>query len=142
MVPGQSGEVVGEIGETDLCPRPDDADGANDEAEAVLLGSEDVLDARADAGPIGIASGNLGWHRLAAWLLVLELGAQAPPRQQDQVRLGSVGAIRLDGSRRVLAVEHLAELRAVMGGGMGHGVASDEAIFAVDANMCRSLDLI
>ena len=34
-----------------------------------------------------------------------------------------------------LAVEHLAELRAVMGGGMGHGVASDEAIFAVDADM-------
>src|SRR5215472_18544223 len=69
------------------------------------------------------------WHCLwrcwaAAWLLVLELGAQAPPRQQDQVRLGSVGAIRPDRSRRVLAVEHLAELRAIMGGGMGHGVAS------------------
>ena len=44
VVLGQSGEVIGEIGETDLCPRPDDADGANDEAEAVLLGSEDVLD--------------------------------------------------------------------------------------------------
>jgi len=40
----QPREIVGEIGETDLCPRPDDADGANDEAEAVLLGSEDVLD--------------------------------------------------------------------------------------------------
>jgi Transposase IS116/IS110/IS902 family len=59
---------------TDLCPRPDDADGANDEAEAVLLGSEDVLDVRADAGPHGIASGDVERHRLAAWLLVLELG--------------------------------------------------------------------
>ena len=33
-------QVVGEIGETDLCPRPDDADGANDEADAVLLAAK------------------------------------------------------------------------------------------------------
>ena len=44
VVSGRRGEVIGEIGETDLCPRPDDADGANDETEVVLLGSEDVLD--------------------------------------------------------------------------------------------------
>jgi hypothetical protein len=82
VVPGQPGEVGGKIAETYLCPRPDVADGANDEAEAVLLGSEDVLDVRADAGPRGIASGNIGRHRLTAGLLVLELGVQAPPRQQ------------------------------------------------------------
>src|SRR5215469_7256074 len=33
------------------------------------------------------------------------------------------------------AKTHLAELRPVMCGGMGHGVAYDEAIFEVDADM-------
>lgn len=79
----------------------------------MLLGSETWSMWERMLARLAFASGDVGRHRLAAWLLVLELGAQAPSRRQDQVRLGSIGAICSDGSRRVLAVEHLAELRAV-----------------------------
>jgi hypothetical protein len=65
----------------------------------------------------------------------LELGAQALPSEQEQIGLAPVGAIRPDGSGRVVAVESMAELRAIMGSGMGDCVAPDEAMLAVDADM-------
>jgi hypothetical protein len=52
LQPGESGEVVGEIGECDLGGRPRQADGADHQSEAALLGGEDVLDLGVNPCPL------------------------------------------------------------------------------------------
>ncbi len=49
--PGQAGEVVGQVGHADFHLGPRQADGAHEQRHAVLLGGENMLDARADPGP-------------------------------------------------------------------------------------------
>ncbi len=68
-------EVVGDVGEREFRLGPGDADGADEEAEAVLMG-EDMLDrsadrdlvalARAMFGGIGLPAGLRRWMRLTS----------------------------------------------------------------------------
>jgi hypothetical protein len=75
--PGQAGEVVGKVGETDFDAGACHADGAHNEPELAFLGGEDVLDARAHLGAGGIAAGDVRRRLPAARLFALELRFEA-----------------------------------------------------------------
>ncbi len=65
LEPGKALEVIGEVGHADLDPGTGDADGADEQAHAVLLPSEHVLDGRADSGALGIGPRDVLGHRPA-----------------------------------------------------------------------------
>src|SRR5580658_3373663 len=74
--PGQTGEVIGEIGEADFDAGAHHADSAHDKTEPAFLGRKDMLDARAHPGAGGVAAGDMGRHLTAPRLFALELRLQ------------------------------------------------------------------
>jgi hypothetical protein len=133
--PGQSGKVVGKIGEADFDAGADDADGAYDEPEPAFLGGEDMLDARAYPGAGGVAPGDVRRHLLASGFFALELRLQTMALEQGQIGRRTIGGVGPHLARSVVAVEHRAELAAVISRRVGDGVAPQETVFAVDADM-------
>lgn len=85
LQPSQPGEVVGEVGQRDLCRRPSETDGVDHQLEAAFLGGEHVLHLGADLRPGGVAASDVRRHRLAPGLRQLEL------RKQPAVFRGSPG---------------------------------------------------
>ena len=71
-MPDEAFEVVGEIGHADLDPRALDADGANEQAHAMLLRGEDMLDRRAHFRTGGVGPLAAGVHRLALGLTEMD----------------------------------------------------------------------
>src|SRR5215472_9191886 len=94
LEPRQSGEVIGQIGEGDFggCARL--ADGPDEQVKSSLLGREDMLDLGSHPRPGGVASADVGGHRLAARLPALELGNQSAPVEQLQIGLRTIGGVR------------------------------------------------
>src|SRR5580658_4963285 len=85
--PGQAGEVVGEVGQTDFDAGAHHADGAHDETKPAFLGGEDVLDARAHPGAGGVAAGDVRRHLPAARLLRWNCGLR--PRRSSKARFAA-----------------------------------------------------
>ena len=135
LKPGQAGEVVDEIGHADLGAGADHADGAHDQPEAAFLGGEDMLDPRAHPGAGGIAAGDVRRHLASSGLLALELRLEAAALEQGQVRRRAIGGIGPHIAGGVVAIEHRAELAAVICRRMGDGIAPQKAVLAVDADM-------
>jgi hypothetical protein len=146
--PGQPGEVASQVGQADLDPGAEDANGAHDEPEPAFLGGEDVLDARAYPGAGGVAAGEVRRHPLASGFFALELRLQTMALEQGQVGRRMIGGVGPHLARSVVAVEHRAELAAVISRRVGDGVAPQQTVFAVEADMVfvaehrhRDLDL-
>jgi hypothetical protein len=90
------------------------ADSAHDEPKSAFLGGEDVLDARAHAGSGCIAARDMGRHLLASGLLALKLCPQTAALEETQIGRRAVGGIGPYIAGGVVAIEHCAELAAVM----------------------------
>lgn len=106
--PEEALEVVGEVGELDLGPGPGQADGAHEQAEAVLLAGEHRPDGRADlgAGPVGLA---LRRRQIEARLSPeVDFRAPALLGQMGFVGLGAVGGVSPDVARRIAGSRTLA----------------------------------
>jgi hypothetical protein len=144
--PGQAGEVVGEVCEADPDAGAHHADGAHDEPQPAFLGGEDVLDPRAHSGPGGVAADEVRRHRRAAGLFALELRRQPAAVEPGQVGRRAVGGVGPDITGGVVAVEHRAELAAVVSRRMRDAVAAQKAKGAINADVvlvaeCRYRDL-
>ena len=59
LEPGEALEVVGEVRQGDLGPGAGYADGAHDQADAMLLGGEHVFHMAADLRPGGVAAADV-----------------------------------------------------------------------------------
>ena len=103
--------------------------------EPAFLGGEDVLDARAHPGPGGIAAGDMRRHLLAPRLFALELRLQPAAVEQGQVGRRAVGGVGPHLAGGVVAIEHGAELTAVVSRRVGDGVAAHKAVLAIDADV-------
>ncbi len=94
------------------------------------------------------AARDVGWHLPTPWLLAPELRRQAAPLLEGQVRRRAIGGVGPYIACRVVAVEHRAELAAIIGRRVGDGVAPHKAELTIDADMIfvpehrhRDLDL-
>ena len=66
--PGKPLVVINQVRHADFDARAGDTDGSDEQAHAVLLPSEHMLDCRADDGPLCIGPG--GWARsMPMWFL-------------------------------------------------------------------------
>ena len=75
--PGEALQIVGEAGEAELGRVAGHADRADDEAQALLLAGEHVLDRGPDLAAAGVAAPDVRSHRLAARLRPMQVGAMA-----------------------------------------------------------------
>ena len=99
------------------------------------LGGKDMLDPRAHPGAGGIAADDVRRHRLAAGLFALELRPQPTALEECQVGGRAVGGIGPHIAGGVVAIEHRAELAAVISRRVGDAVAAQKTVRAVDADM-------
>ena len=60
---------------------------------------------------------------------------EAASCQQSNVGRRAISAVGPDRARGVVPIEQLAELVAIVSGGVGDGEGADEAVAAVDAEM-------
>ena len=133
--PHQSAEVVSEIGQPDADLGADHTDSAHNEAEPAFLGGENMLDARAHPGAGGIAAGAMCRHWSASRLFPLELRLQPTAVEQRQIGRRAVGGVGPHLAGGIVAVEHGAELAAVIRCRMGDGVMAQKAERAINADM-------
>src|SRR5690625_3664125 len=95
-----------------------------------------MLDGGADARAAGIAAADVGRHRPALGLAVVDLAAEAVPLHEGLVGGGAIGAVGPDRRAGVGGVEQPAPQHpAVVPAGVGHVPSADEAVPAVDAGM-------
>ncbi len=92
--PHQPAHIVGEIGQRDLGCGAGEADGADDQVQAPLLGGKDVLDPGPHLRPRRVAAADVRRHRLAPRFGALELGDQPAAVEQRQVGSRAVGGVR------------------------------------------------
>ena len=71
-------EVVGDIGQDEFCLGPRDADGADEQAEPVLLVGEDVFDMGTDRRFRGIGPRDILRHQPARRLATMDAADQYP----------------------------------------------------------------
>lgn len=83
----QAVEVVGDVGEREFGLGARQADGADEEAEPVLLMGEDVLDRSPDRRLAGIGARDMLWHRSSWRLAAMDAADQHLRRQAFLVRL-------------------------------------------------------
>src|SRR5262249_22260569 len=99
-------------------------------------------------GAGGVAAGDVRQHFPASRLFPLKLRRQAAALEQGQIGRRTVGGIGPHLTGRVVAIEHRAELAALMCRRVGDSVAPQKAVLAVNADMVlvaehrhRDLDL-
>ena len=112
--PEESLHVVREVGETYLGLSAGDANRAHEQAHAVLLVTEDVLNLGADLGFGGVGFAHSLGHGFSLGLLAVDLGDEATFLQEGLVPLRAVARIRPHGARCVFLVEKFGELLAVV----------------------------
>src|ERR1700730_2634289 len=129
-------EVVDEIGEAYLHPRPSDPNGSDEQLHSVLLLGEDMFDMRADFrfGVVGAP------HRLRYGtpfrLLAMELADKAVLLQEGFIGLRAIGRICPHGTCRIGLVEQpLAQLAAFVSSRVGRRPFADEAETAIDRDV-------
>lgn len=83
----QAVEVVGDVGEREFGLGSGQADGADEEAEPVLLVGEDVLDRSPDRRLAGIGARDMRRHRPTRRLAAMDAADQHLRRQAFLVRL-------------------------------------------------------
>jgi hypothetical protein len=86
-------------------------------------------------GTGGVTAADVHRHLFAARLFALELRFETAALEQHQVGRRAVGDVGPDIADGVVAVEHRAELAAIIGRGVGDGVAPQKPKRAVDPDM-------
>lgn len=76
LKPGEPLEVVGQVGHADLDAGAGNADGAHDEAHAMLLAGEDMLNRRADGRPLRIGGRDALGHWPAMRLSLVDVAGE------------------------------------------------------------------
>ena len=99
--------VVSEIGERDLGGSASEADGADQQVEAVLLGGEDMLDPGPHPAAGSVAAGDVGRHRVAPGLGPLELRGEATPIEEVEMDLRAIGGVGPDAAGGIVGVEQV-----------------------------------
>ena len=122
------------LAQSGLCLGPGNADHADDQAQALLLVGEDLLDRGPDL-PSGIAAPDMGRHQLAARLRALQVRHHRPPGKCRQVGGGAIGDVGPHPGGGVAGIQEALELSAVMGCGVRHRPGADQAMGAVDADV-------
>ena len=129
-------DVVDEVDHADFRLGPSDADGADEEVHAILLDGEDVLDPRSDLRFPGIGVPDFIRHCVAGGFLPMDLADKAVLRQELLVGLGAIGDIGPDGACGVGLVEQaFADMRPVIGGGIGRIPPADQPEAAIDRDV-------
>jgi hypothetical protein len=101
--PSQPDKVVGKIGQAYL-----------HSCAPTVRGGKDAFDPRSHPGAGRAAEGDVAWHLLAFGLLALELRSETAAREQGLVGSGAVDGVGPDIAGRVIAIEHRAELAAII----------------------------
>ena len=114
LEPGETLEVIGKVRHADLDASAGDADGAHDEAHAVLLSGEDMLDRRTHGGSLRIGSGDALRHRPARWLLLVDMTGEHALGEERLVLLRPVGRIGPDPGAGVVLADHVGQPCAVV----------------------------
>ena len=135
FVEDQAVEVVGQIGERELCLRPGNTDGADEEAIAVFLVREDILDAGADRGLYGVGARHLLGHQPALRLAAMDAAVEHVGLEPCLVLAAAIGAVCPDIAGCVGGVDHPPQLPSVAVGGRGHRCLADETKVPIDADM-------
>lgn len=120
---------------SDLCPAALDADGAGEQAHAVLLGGEHVLDGGADlrAGRIGSLTLGVKWFAQCP----AEVDFRHQPSAQDGPLIlpTAVGRIRPDCAAGVVRVDQLRQFPAILSGGIAGRPGADEPMTLIDPDV-------
>lgn len=140
-------QVVDKVGHADLCRRPGDADGADEEVHPVFLDREDVLDAGADFRFQRVGIAHRLRHRAARGLLAVDAADEAVLGQELLVDLRPIGRVGPHRAGGVGLVEQpLAEPRALVSRGVAGVPTTDQAVLAIDRDVvliaeCRNGDV-
>src|SRR3974390_3873704 len=129
-------DVVDEIGHADLDRGPRDADGADEQAHAVLLLGEHMLDTRADLRFCIVGPPYRLGHGAALRLFAMDVAHKTVPCQKRLVYRRSVGGIGPHPARRIGLVEQaFAQTAALVGSGVWRCPFADEAKAAIHRAM-------
>lgn len=135
LEPGQTLEVIDEVGHADLDGGAGDADSAHDEPHPVLLPREHMLDLGADLGSSGIGPGDPIGQRLPRLALLVDVALEHACRQKSLVFLRPVGRVCPDARTGIGLADQVRQSCTVMGIG-GAGIpGADQPMGLVDADV-------
>ena len=135
FVKDQAVHIVGEIGEADFGFGTGQADGADHQAEAILLPGENMFDAGADARFLGIGRSRRLGHGTAARFLAVDLALKHVLGEPAFVGLGAVGAIGPNIGTGIVGGQQTAQKAAFAGRSWCYDPGADEAESPIDGKM-------